>query len=112
MILNDVTKILSVGRAPARIWIKHYITFCRHPLKLVLENVAVSRMRSAMDVQNERVFFCRIKGRWFLHPSLNPFAVETLVGNLLRFSEIKFREKRSEEQTSELQSLTKLVCRH
>src|SRR2546422_6070614 len=53
-ILNDVTKILPVGRAPAWIWIKHYITFCRHPLKLVLENVAVSRMRSAMDVQNER----------------------------------------------------------
>src|SRR5438067_13157944 len=93
MILNHVAEILAIRRAPARIWIKHHITFCRHPLKLVLENVAVSRMRSAMDVQNERVFFCRIKGRWLLHPCLDTFAVETLVGNLLRLSQIAFREK-------------------
>ena len=93
MILNDVTKILSVGRAPARIWIKHYITFCRRPLKLVLENVAVSRMRSAMDVQNERVFLCGIKARWLMHPRLYPFAIEALIRNFLRLGEIQFREK-------------------
>src|SRR5437764_3669913 len=93
MILNHVAEILAIRRAPARIWIKHHVTFCRHPLKLVLKNVAVSRMRSAVDVENQRIFFCRVKVWWFLHPRLDAFAIETLIRNLFRLSKIEFREK-------------------
>ena len=38
MVLNDVAEFLAIGRAAARIRIKHDVTFRRHPLELVLEN--------------------------------------------------------------------------
>src|SRR5207253_3838704 len=55
MILNDVSELLAVGDAAARVRIKHDVAFGRHPLKFVLENPAVSRMRTAVDVQNKRI---------------------------------------------------------
>src|SRR5256885_10510493 len=54
MVLNHVAEILAVGCAAARIWEEHYVTLRRHPLEFVLENVAVSRVRSAMNIKNER----------------------------------------------------------
>ena len=51
MVLNDVAEFLAVGRAAARIRIEHHVTLRRHPLKLMLENVAVGRVRSAMNVR-------------------------------------------------------------
>src|SRR6266496_1211481 len=108
MILNHIAKILSVGRAATRIWIKHHVTFRSHPLKFVLEDVTVSRMGPTMDIQNKRIFFPGIKVRRFLHPCLDAFAIESLIRNLFRLGKIKFGEKlvvnvRSEEHTSELQ---------
>src|SRR5207248_2768640 len=46
MILNDVSELLAVSDAAARVRIKHDVAFGRHPLKFVLENPAVSRMRT------------------------------------------------------------------
>ena len=88
MILNDVAKILAVSRAPARIRIKHHVTFRRHPLKLVIENVTVSDVWAAMDVQDQRIFFARVKVRRLLQPRLNRFAVERFVMNFFRLGEI------------------------
>ena len=93
MVLNHVAEILAVGCAPARIWKEHYVTLRRHPLEFVLEDVAVSRVRSAMNIKNERIFFRRTKIWRLLDPRLNCFSIETLVGNFFGFCEIEFREK-------------------
>ena len=93
MILNHVSETLAVGRAAARIWKEHHVTFCRHPLELVLENVAVSCVWSAVDVQDKRIFFRSIEVGRLLHPGLNCFAVETFIRNFFRLGQIEFREK-------------------
>src|SRR5207237_2819184 len=93
MVLNHVAEILAVGCAPARIWKEHYVTLRRHPLEFVLEDVAVSRVRSAMNIKNERIFFRRTKIWRLLDPRLNCLSIETLVGNFFGFCEIEFREE-------------------
>ena len=92
MILDHVAEILAVSRAAARIRKQHHVTLRCHPLKLVFENVAVSCVGSAMNVEDQRIFFCGIKIRRLLHPGLNRFAIETFVGNFFRLSQIEFRE--------------------
>ena len=93
MVLNDVAELLAVTRAAARIRIKHDVTFRGHPLKFVIENKTVSGVRSAMNVENERIFFLRIKTRRFLQPGLNFFPVEALVGNFFRLGQVQLREE-------------------
>ena len=93
MILNDVAKILAVGRAPARIWIKHHVAFGRHPLKFVIENVTVSRVRPTMNVQNQWILFVRIEIGRLLQPRLDMFAVKAIVRNLFRLGEIQLGEQ-------------------
>src|SRR5206468_4967206 len=65
-VLDDVSERLAVARAPARVWIEHDVTLGRHPLELGFKDVAVSRVRPAMDVENERIFFRRVESRWLL----------------------------------------------
>ena len=93
MILNDVAKILAVGCAAPRIRIKHDVSFRGHPLKFVLENVAVGRMGSAVDVKDERILFPGTKIRRLLHPRLDRFAIEALVRNFFRLGQIELGEK-------------------
>src|SRR5690349_3066841 len=93
VVLNDVSKLLSVARAAARIRIKHYITLRRHPLKLVIEDEPVSSVRAAVYVQDERILLVRIEVRWLLHPRLNLLTVKTRVPDFFRLGEIQFREK-------------------
>src|SRR5207253_5729716 len=56
-VLNHIPKILAVGSAATRIWIKHYISFSGHPLKFVFKDVAICGVWPAVNVQDERVFF-------------------------------------------------------
>ena len=89
MILNDVAKVLAIGRAAARIRIQHDVTLRGHPLKLMIEDKAIGRVRTAMDVQNERIFFVRIKVRRLLYPGVNLPAIETLIPDFVRLSQIE-----------------------
>ena len=93
MILNHVPKFLAVAGAPARIRVKHHISLRCHPLKFVIENETVGDVRSAMNVQNQRILFMRIETGRLLQPGLDAFAVETVVPNLFRLGEIQFREQ-------------------
>ena len=91
MILNDVSELLAVGDAAAGIRIKHDVALGRHPLKFVLENPAVSRMRTAVDVQDKRIFLVRVEAGRLLHPRLNLFSVEGLIGDFFRLGQVQLR---------------------
>ena len=93
MILDHITEILAVGCAAARIWKQDHVTFRGHPLEFVFENISVSRVRSAMNIEDQRVFFCGIKIRRLLHPGLNRLPVETLVGDFFRLGQVQFGKK-------------------
>ncbi len=89
VVLNDVAKLLAIGRAAARIRIQHDVTLCRHPLKFVIENKPVRSVRAAVNVQDERIFLVRIKVRRFLDPGVDASAVETLVPDIFRLRQIE-----------------------
>ena len=55
--------------------------------------IAVGRVRSAVNIQNERIFLCGIEIRRLLHPGLDFLAVETLIRNLFRLGQVELREK-------------------
>ena len=93
MVLNHVAKILTVGGAATRIRIEHDITFRGHPLELVFEDISIGCMRSTVNVQDERIFFRRIKVGWFLHPRLDAFAVKAPVRNFFRLGQVELRKK-------------------
>src|SRR4029078_11576527 len=86
VVLDDVAEILSVSRAAARVRIDDYVTLCGHPLKLVIKDPAVRRMRSAVNVKYERVLLISIEIRWLLHPGLNLLAIKTRVPDRFRLS--------------------------
>src|SRR6185369_3675459 len=93
IVLDDVPKLLPVARAAARVRIKHDATLRRHPLKLMIEDEPVSRVRSAVNVQNQRILLVRIEVRWLLHPRLNLLTVKARVPDFFRFGEIEFRDE-------------------
>src|SRR5207244_9923796 len=90
-ILRYVSERLALGDAAARVRIKHDVAFGRHPLKFVLENPAVSRMRTAVDVQNKRIFFVRVEAGRLLHPRLNLLSIERLIGDFFRLGHVLLR---------------------
>ena len=93
MILDHVAELLAVTRAPARVRIKHDVTLRRHPLKLVVENESVGRVRTAVNVQDERIFFRLVEPGRPLQPRLDHFAVETFVTNFFRLGQVELPEK-------------------
>ena len=93
MVLDDVAEILAVSRAAARVGIEDDVTFGRHPLKFMVEDVAVGGVRAAVNVQDERIFLAWIEVRRLLHPGLNLLAVEARVPDLFRLGEIELREE-------------------
>src|SRR5207253_954355 len=93
VILNDVSKALTIGRTAARIWIKHDITLRRHPLKFMIEHPSVSRVRPAVYVEDERILFMSIKIGWLLNPRVNFLAVKARVPQFFRLTEIQFRKQ-------------------
>src|SRR5450759_772271 len=54
--LDDVGEVLSVRSAAARVGVEHDVALGRHPEELLRERAAVSSVRSAMDLENERIF--------------------------------------------------------
>ena len=93
MILNDVSKILPVGRASTRVRIKNDITFRGHPLEFVIENKSVCGVWSAVDVQDQRIFFRGIEPRRLLYPCLDAFPIEALIPNFLRLCQVELRKQ-------------------
>src|SRR6185369_2851623 len=93
IVLDDVPKLLPVARAAARVRINHDVTLRRHPLKLMIEDETVSRVRSAVNVQNQRVLLARIEVGWLLYPRLNLLTVKARVPDFFRFGEIEFRDE-------------------
>src|SRR6185437_2803976 len=65
----------------------------RHPLEFILKDPAVSRMRAAVYIEDERILLSGIKVRRLLNPCLNFLAVKAGVPKLFRFSEIQLREE-------------------
>ena len=92
MELDHVPKFLTVARAPARIRIEHHVALRGHPLEFVLENKTVGRVRAAVNIQDERIFFLRIESRRFLQPRLNVLSIEALVTDLFRLGQIELAE--------------------
>src|ERR1700675_587071 len=93
VVLNDVAEILSVAGRAARVDVKYHVALSRHPLKFVIEDPAIGRVWPAVDVENQRIFFLRIEVGWLLNPSLTWDAVEALVINFFRFSEVELRQE-------------------
>src|SRR5205823_1867356 len=89
VILNDVAELLAIRRAATRIWIEHDVTLRGHPLKFMIEDVAVGCVRSAVNVENEWVLLLRIKVGRLLNPSLNFLTVKARVPNLFRRRKIQ-----------------------
>ena len=89
VVLDDVAEILAIARAAARVRIKHDVTLRRHPLKLVIEDVTVSRVRAAVDVQDERILFVRIKVGRLLHPRLTFLPSKLVYPDLFGLGEVE-----------------------
>src|SRR5882762_5109825 len=94
VVLNDVAEILPVAGRAARVNVKHDVALGRHPLKFVIEDPAIGGMWSAVDVEDQWIFFLGIEVGRLLNPSLNGDAVETLVVNFFRSSEVELRPER------------------
>src|SRR5947207_13212265 len=93
MILDHVPKLLAVARAPARIRIENHVTLRRHPLEFVGEYKSVRGVRSAVDVQDERIFLRLVKTWRPLQPRLDHFPIETFVPDFLRLGEVELAEQ-------------------
>jgi hypothetical protein len=71
VILNDIAELLAVAGRPARVDVEDDVTFGGHPLKFMIEDPSVGSVRTAMDVENERVLLLRIEVGRLLDPALN-----------------------------------------
>src|SRR5439155_22698740 len=89
VILNDVAELLAISSAATRIWIEHDVTLGGHPLKFMIEDVAVRSMRSAVNIENKWVLLLGIKVGRLLNPCLNFLTVKARVPNLFRRGEIQ-----------------------
>src|SRR5262249_51908014 len=90
-ILNDVAKILSVASRAARVRIEHDVSLGGHPMKLVIEDPSVGGVRSAVNVENQRILLLGIEVGRFLYPGLDLLAVETGVVNFLGSGDVQLR---------------------
>ena len=86
VILDDVPEILPVRRAAARIREQHDIALRCHPLELVRVGIAVGRMRTAVDFENQGVLPGRFEVRRLQNPRLNLLPVERSIPDLFRLA--------------------------
>src|SRR5260370_5901023 len=93
VVLDNVAKVLAIRGAATRVWIEHDIALRRHPLKLVVENVSIRSVRAAMNVEDQWILPVQIKIGWLLDPRLNALAVETLVPDFFRLSQVQVRKQ-------------------
>ena len=57
----------------------------------MLEHPAIGGMRTAVNVENERILLLWVEVGRLLDPALNPLAVEARVTDFLRFRQIELR---------------------
>ena len=82
VVFDNIRKLLPITRRSARVGIHHHIPPRRHPQHLVIEDPSIRRMRTAMDVEDERILLLRVRAieaRRQLHKSIN-----RLPGNIAR----------------------------
>ena len=91
VILNDVAELLAIAGRAARVDVEHDVAFGGHPLKFMIEDPAVGRVRAAVNVEDERILLLRIEVGRLLDPTLNALAIETGVIDFLRRSQIELR---------------------
>ena len=65
MVLDDVAEVLAVQRAAARVREQHDVALRRHPLELVRVDIAVGRVRTAVNLENQRVLLRASKSGGF-----------------------------------------------
>ena len=92
-VLDDVAELLPVGRAPARVRIEHDVAPGRHPLELVVEGRAVGGVRSAVDVEDQRIALAGVEVRRLEDPGLHALAVEARIDDLLRRADLELGEE-------------------
>ena len=92
-VLDDVAELLAVAGAAARVGIEHHVALGRHPLELVHEEVAVGRVRAAVDVEDHRVLPARLVVGRLLDPGLDLLPVEAVVEQLLGLGQAQLREE-------------------
>lgn len=88
-VLNAIRERLSVGRAAARVHVDDDVSRGRQHAELVEERVAVRRVRSAVNLEHERILLRRIEARRLHDPSLHAAAVEGLAPELLDLAEVR-----------------------
>ena len=71
---------------PRGLVIEHDVALRGHPLELVRVDVAVRRVRAAVDVEDQRILLRRVEVRRLQDPGLNLLAVEALVPDLFRLA--------------------------
>ena len=59
----------------------------------MVKDKAISGVRAAVNVQDQRIFFRRVKVRRLLDPRMNFLAVKTGVPDLFRRGQVELREK-------------------
>src|SRR5580658_10834680 len=89
VILNDIAELLTIAGRAARVGVEDDITFGSHPLKFIIEDPSVGRVRAAVDVENEWVLLLRIEVRRLLDPALNVLTIKAGVINLLRRRQVE-----------------------
>ena len=77
--LDDVAEVLTVGGAAARVGEEDHVALRRHPLELVRVDVAVRRVRPAVNLENHRVLLAGVEVRRLQNPALHLLAVERSV---------------------------------
>src|SRR5215469_4561805 len=93
VVLNDVTELLAITGRAARVDVENNVAFGGHPLKLMIEDPAVGRVWTTMNVEDKRVFLLRVEVGRLLDPALNTLSVEAHVIDFLRRGQIESRPK-------------------
>ena len=86
-ILNNVAELLPIGRASAWIGIEHHVALGGHPLKFMVKDETVRRVRPAVNIEDERIFFRWIKVRRLLDPAVSFLAIKTGVPDFFRLGQ-------------------------
>src|SRR5262249_43561532 len=70
-VMNQVAEFLAVAGAAARVRVEHDVAHGSPGLLLDIEAVAVVRERTTVNLENQRIFLCRIEIRRLDNPAFN-----------------------------------------
>src|SRR5438105_1495182 len=78
--------VLAVRCAAARVRVEHDVSLRGHPHELVRVRIAVRRVRAAVDLEDQWVFFGRVEIRRLEDPALNLLSIERGVPDFFRLA--------------------------